>query len=327
MEKAPRILVVDDKKIIRTTLTQLLEDEGYPVATAANGAEALKTYKDDHFPIVITDIYMPEMTGIELLAAIKSINEKTQVIVMTSYASIDTAITTLRSGAYDYLTKPFEDIELVSKVVRHAADKIRLEDNADRLVEKLKEKTKELEAANQYLKKLASRDSLTGLYNHRYFQENLSAEINRARRYQRPFSLMFIDLDFFKIYNDTHGHLSGDRLLTELAGLFIESFRKTDIICRYGGDEFAVILPEASKEEARTIAAKLHALVSTHPFEGRESLPGNRVTISIGFATYAEDGTDATSLLQHADEIMYAAKDNRGRFGEPEKNYALIDSF
>lgn len=326
MEIRPRILVVDDKEIIRTTLTQLLEDEGYAVTTAANGAEALAIYEDAFFPIVITDIYMPEMTGIELLAAIKAINLKTQVIVMTSYASIDTAITTLRAGAYDYLTKPFEDIELVSKVVRNAAEKIRLEDNADQLVEKLKEKTKELERANQHLKKLASRDSLTGLYNHRYFQENLSAELNRARRYQRSFSLMFIDLDYFKIYNDTHGHLSGDKLLTDLAGLFMESFRKTDIICRYGGDEFAVILPEASKQETRTIAAKLHTLISRHPFEGREALPGHRVTISIGFATYAEDGTDATSLLEHADQIMYAAKENRGRFGALEKVYALIDS-
>lgn len=320
------ILVVDDEEIIRTTMTQLLEEDGFAVTSATNGAEALAIYKNKRFPIVITDIYMPEMTGIELLSAIKAIDSETQVIVMTSYASIDTVITALRSGAYDYMTKPFDDIELVSNVVRNATEKIRLKEKTNQLIEMLKWKTDQLEVANSHLRKLASRDGLTGLYNHRFFQESLAAELNRSIRYQHPFSLLFIDLDFFKIYNDTNGHLSGDKLLTDLAHLFEESFRKTDIICRYGGDEFAVILPEASKKETRNIAAKLHEQVAQYPFDGCEALPGHRVTVSIGFATYAEDGTDTTSLLNHADQIMYAAKRNRGRFGETEKIYCAIDS-
>lgn len=317
MEQALRILVVDDKEIIRTTITQVLEDDGYEVISAANGADALALYKEEHFPIVITDIYMPKMTGIDLLAAIKQIDEKTQVIVMTSYASIDSAVATIRSSAYDYLTKPFEDIELISNVVRRAAEKVRLERRTEHLIEMLKQKTEQLEQSNAQLKTLATRDSLTGLHNHRYFQESLTAELNRAKRYHHPFSLLFIDLDFFKTFNDTNGHLEGDKLLIALSNLFLESFRKTDIICRYGGDEFAVILPEESNRSARTLAAKLHAQVAEHPFEGREAMPLGRVTISIGIATYPDNETDAESLLKHADQIMYEAKKKRGQFSEP----------
>ena len=318
MEQTLRILVVDDKEIIRTTITQVLEDDGYKVVTASNGVEALAVYEKEHFPIVITDIYMPEMTGIDLLAAIKEIDDTTQVIVMTSYASIDSAISTTRAGAYDYLTKPFEDIEVISNVVRRAAEKVRLEQKTRHLVEMLKLKTEQLKQSNAHLQSLATRDSLTGLYNHRYFQENLTTELNRAQRYRRPFSLLFIDLDHFKTFNDTNGHLDGDKLLIALSNLFMESFRKTDIVCRYGGDEFAVILPEASKQKAHMLAAKLHARVADQPFDGREVMPEGRVTISIGTATYPDDETDAVGLLRHADQIMYEAKKNRGQFKVPE---------
>lgn len=317
MAHALGILVVDDKETIRTPIAQLLEDDGYEVATATNGAEALALYEQERFPIVITDIYMPKMTGIDLLAAIKKIDEKTQVIVMTSYVSFDSAIATIRSGAYDYLIKPFDNMAQVSNVVRRAAEKIKLEWKTDHLIEMLKQKTEQLEKSNAHLQSLATRDNLTGLYNHRYFQESLTAELNRAQRYQRQFSLLFIDMDYFKTYNDTQGHLEGDRLLIDLSNLFLSSFRKTDIVCRYGGDEFAVILPEASRKKACKIAAKLHARVSDHPFYGREAMPLGRVTISIGLATYPDHDTDAEGLLHHADRFMYEAKKKRGQFKSP----------
>jgi diguanylate cyclase (GGDEF)-like protein len=317
MEQTLRILVVDDKEIIRTTITQVLEDDGYEVVNAENGEEALALYEKEQYPIVITDIYMPKMTGIDLLAAIRKINQKTQVVVMTSYASVDSAIATIRSSAYDYLVKPFEDIELISNVVRRAAEKIRLQQQTEHLIKMLKKKTEQLEQSNAKLKSLATRDSLTGLYNHRYFQESLVAELNRAKRYRRPFSLLFIDLDFFKTFNDTNGHQQGDKLLKALSNLFLETFRKTDIVCRYGGDEFAVILPEESNQSARQIAAKLHARVADYPFEGREVMPQGCVTISIGIATCPDDETNAESLIKHADRIMYESKSNRGQFSLP----------
>jgi diguanylate cyclase (GGDEF)-like protein len=295
----------------------VLEDDGYEVATAANGADALALFEQERFPIVITDIYMPKMTGIDLLAAIKKIDEKTQVIVMTGYVSIDSAIATIRSGAYDYLIKPFDNIAVVSNVIGRAAEKIRLERKTDRLIEMLKQKTEQLEKSNAHLQSLATRDNLTGLYNHRHFQESLTAELNRAQRYQRQFSLLFIDLDYFKLYNDTQGHLQGDRLLIDLSNLFLSSFRKTDIICRYGGDEFAAILPEASWQKACIIAAKVHGRVADHPFYGREALPQGRVTISTGLATYPDHDATAEGLLRHADRLLYEAKENRGQYRAP----------
>ena len=312
MAQALGILVVDHKETIRTDIAQMLEDDGYEVATAANGADALALYEQERFSIVITDIYMPKMTGIDLLAAIKEIDEKTQVIVMTSYVSFDSAIATIRSGAYDYLIKPFDNIALVSNVVR-SADKIELEWKTDRLIEMLKQKTEQLEKSNAHLQSLATRDNLTGLYNHRYFQESLTAELNRAQRYQRQFSLMFIDLDYFKSYNDTLGHLEGDRLLIDLSNLLLISFRKSDIVCRYGGDEFAVILPEASRQKACMIAAKLHARVADHPFYRREAMPQSRVTISIGLAQdkiIRNVGKELNSLINKADEKLLIAKNS-----------------
>jgi diguanylate cyclase (GGDEF)-like protein len=317
MVQALGILVVDHKETVRTAIAEVLEDDGYEVATAANGADALALYEQERFPIVITDIYMPKMTGIDLLAAIKKIDEKTQVIVMTSYVSFDSAIATIRSGACDYLIKPFDNIAVVSNVIGRVAEKIQLEWKTHHLIEMLKQKTEQLEKSNAHLQSLATRDNLTGLYNQRYFQERLTAELNLAQRYQRQFSLLFIDLDYFKLYNDTQGHLQGDRLLIDLANLFLSSFRKTDIVCRYGGDEFAVILPETPWQKARMIAAKVKGWVADHPFYGRETLPQGRVTISIGLVAYPDHDADAKGLLRHADRLLYEAKKNRGRFGAP----------
>lgn len=312
MVQKQRLLVVDNKETDRTTIAKLLEADGYTVTTAANGAQALAIFKQHPFPIVITDIYMPEMTGLDLLSAVKEISDATQVIMTTRFASIDDAICALRSGAGDYLIKPFDDKATITEVVQRAARKIRSACKAHRLIKTLRHKNQRLEVTNLHLKKLATRDSLTGLYNHRHFHETLAVEINRVKRYHRPFSLLFIDLDNFKIFNDTNGHVSGDKLLLELSNLFLDSFRKTDIVCRYGGDEFGVIIPEATRQEACCIAGKLHQIVAEHPFAGRKVLPQQRVTISIGVATCPDDGMDAGSLLRHADTLMYDMKKIRG---------------
>jgi len=314
MQEDKRILVVDDEEALRATISQVLADEGYTVTVAANGAEALEIYQKEPFCLVMTDIVMPQFSGIELLNAIKAINPGAQIIVMTSYASLDTALAALRAGAYDYLTKPFEDIDLITSTTERAWEKVQLIQENKKLVAQLQMQTEFLEQANKQLKELAIRDGLTGLHNHRSFQEKMIAELNRAQRYAKPFSLLFIDLDYFKTYNDTNGHLKGDDLLRELAKLFMQTFRKTDIVARYGGDEFAAILPETDKEQTRQLAAKLHQLVAEHPFANRETMPGKRITVSIGSSTYPADGQNTHTLMSHADQVMYAAKISRGSF-------------
>ena len=314
MAEKPRILVIDGKDRFRLILEKLLEAAGYNVTAKTTGAEALAAHIQRPFPLVITDVEIPDMTGIELLQLIKEQNDLTEVVVMNSYGSIDTAINAMRAGAYDFLIKPFKNREMICNTANRALEKFNLHRQNQTLIEALKQHNMALEATNTRLKELATHDDLTGLYNHRYFQERLKLEINRSKRYPKPFSILFIDLDHFKIYNDTNGHLAGDRLLKTVADLFVKSFRKTDMVARYGGDEFVVVLPETPEALARFIAAKLHQRIAGYPFQYCDRMPDKHITISIGMATYPQDGTTPNTLLHQADQMLYRGKKQRGRF-------------
>jgi diguanylate cyclase (GGDEF)-like protein len=258
-QKPLRILVADDEQSLRTIVSQVLGEDGHAVTTVASGEEALTVFRKQPFPLVITDIRMGGMSGIDLLQNVKKMSPDTAVIIMTSHASLDTAITALRTGAYD-------------------------------------------------LKNLAIRDGLTTLYNHRYFQEALAVELVRSRRYTRNVSLVFMDVDYFKKYNDAHGHPDGDKVLIALSNIFRDSVRVSDIVARYGGEEFVLLLPETTKENALRVAEFIRKKVSDHPFPGRETQPLGRVTISLGVATFPQDGTDGSSLIERADKALYEAK-------------------
>jgi len=304
-----RILVADDDESLRSVLQQVLSMDGHEVTLAASGEEALATFKKAPCWLVITDIRMGKMSGMDLLKEIKRLSPDTQVIIMTSHAALDTAVTAIQAGAYDYLAKPFEDIALISSVARRALDKIRLTVENKNLVKKLKRQNEELERANSTLKDLSIRDGLTDLYNHRYFQENLAQEIPRSERHGKKFSLVFLDVDFFKQYNDTHGHPAGDTVLIALAKLLKGALRKSDILARYGGEEFVLILPETSRENAFAVAENIRKKIADHPFPGRETQPHGMITVSMGIAVFPEDGRDGSALLQHADSALYRAKE------------------
>jgi len=311
-KKPVRILVADDDESLRSILKQVLSMDGYEVNLTSSGEEALAAFKKEPFPLIITDIRMGKMSGIQLLQEVKRLRPDTQVIIITSNATLDTAITAIQAGAYDYLTKPFDDIALISSVARRAVEKIRLIEENKSLLEKLKRKNEELEFVNLTLKELTIRDGLTGLYNHRHFQETLAVEILRSKRHAKTFSLVFLDVDFFKQYNDTHGHLHGDAVLVALSKLLIAGLRKSDVAVRYGGEEFVLLLPETSKENAFALAGTIREKIAVHPFPGRETQPQGKVTVSMGIAAFPEDGSDSSTLLHRADEALYQAK-NGGR--------------
>jgi len=302
------LLVVDDEETLRSVVSQVLEADGFLVSEAASGEEALVAFRERLHPLVITDIRMGGMSGIELLTEIKRHNPGTQVVIMTSHASLDSALSAMRAGAYDYLIKPFESLDLISAVAGRAAEKARLVAQNRELLDQLQHANEELQEVNRALKEMAVRDGLTSLYNHRHFQEALAQEIARSQRSGKPCSVAFMDVDNFKAYNDTHGHPDGDRLLRTLSEILMSHLRCSDLAARYGGEEFVLLLPETPKAAALRIAEGLRVKVEQEHFPGREQQPLGRVTISIGVASYPEDGSDAATVMACADQRLYKAK-------------------
>jgi len=151
-------------------------------------------------------------------------------------------------------------------------------------------------------------DGLTGLYNHRYFQDRLEEEIERTKRYGASLSLLMIDVDDFKVYNDANGHIAGDILLVELSKIMLQAFRKVDAVSRYGGEEFAIILPSTKKKGAMTIAGRICQRVASSHFPNQKVMPEGKITLSIGVVTFPEDGLDKMNLIDRADKLLYKAK-------------------
>jgi diguanylate cyclase (GGDEF)-like protein len=166
------------------------------------------------------------------------------------------------------------------------------------------EKTKLLESTRL----LAITDGLTGLYNHRHFRQQLNVEISRADRYHRSLSFMMIDIDFFKHYNDTNGHLKGNEVLKEMGGILKEMSREVDIVARYGGEEFSIIMPETERRRALTLAQRLRKRIASHKFENARKQPNKKLTVSIGLAAYPEHAGTAFELIEQADKALYEAK-------------------
>ena len=301
-----RILVVDDEVHIVELLTSILEEEGYEVVGVSCAEEALGYLDSTMVPLVITDIRMSGMSGLELIGEIKKLNAATEIIVITSHASIESAISALRAGAYDYVLKPFDDIEVISAAVKRAHEKSSLVKENTALLERLSEFNDQLMKANNSLKDRVNKDGLTSVFNHRYFQDALKSEFVRAQRYHVPFAVIFIDLDDFKAINDTYGHLVGDTVLVSVAELIMKNVRETDLVARYGGEEFILLLPETEQEGAVACAENIRKSVAAiNICDLKEPL---NITISAGVALYDEDCKSAQEVVRESDAALYQAK-------------------
>lgn len=297
--KPHRVLVVEDSEFMRRILEGHLRDMGYKVTSVANGREAIEKLAVLHHPIVITDLVMPEMDGLELCRTIRERNGAGYIylIMLTSHGSKEEMIRGLEAGADEYLIKPVNRAELM----------VRLK-TADRII------TLESSLRQSYeeIKALAVKDPLTKVYNRRYLDERLVHEVKRAFRFTRPLSLIMFDIDHFKLINDTFGHTAGDKVLVECADLISGSIRKeVDWIARYGGEEFAVVLPETRLPGAVTAAERLRAKLASRPAcaHGLDI----RVTASFGVSNFTpqshkEDLSKAAALVTAADEGLYKAK-------------------
>ncbi len=297
-----KILIVDDLSVNVQLQKTVLSAKGYEVAVARNGLEALQKVELDPPDLILLDIMMPTMDGFEVCKRLKN-NEGTRfipIIIVTALDEVEDKIKGIEAGADDFIIKPFNKHELLARVksllrIKHLHDQ-------------LEDKVRELEEAQKRLRELAITDGLTDLHNYRFFKEQLTHEIDRAKRHNLHFSIIMLDIDHFKKYNDTHGHLAGDAVLKNMAQLLRQNVRKIDIAARYGGEEFALVLIETNKTAARFVAQKLKKLVAEYPFSFRESQPNGKLTISMGVSTYPDDGTSYQKLVDIADKRLYQAK-------------------
>jgi len=473
-----RVLVVDDEAAVRRLLTEVCRREGYEVVTVGDGATALEILEKTFFPVCVVDLHMPHVDGLQVLRHIKKLYPTSQVIIFTAYGEIETAVQTLRLGAYDYLQKPLTDTDLIRASVSRALERWRLAEDNARLLTDLKEANQELERrrrqhlqyinyigqamggalrsedvtrvllravldstgcdgagvlilpgpdrthawaltdgrkgfsplaqealveamlgqlpeisrpdletvelqdlrtagagepneetwrryefrllevrdqlngvavlashteepfgeeainffailvnqasialANAFLfartRELATRDGLTGLYNHRHFFELLEAEIGRAERHDEEVAIIMLDLDNrgkgvgLKVVNDTYGHQAGDDLLRGIGQLIKSMVRRADVVARYGGDEFIIMAPETGGEQVVLLARRVLARLYSTPF----SIAGTKVhvTASSGAAVFRPGGGQtADSVVSLADRGLYLAKGRGG---------------
>ena len=427
-----RILIVDDEPNVLDVLKQHLEIEGYECLASVSPIEALNLLREQPFDALLTDMLMPEMNGTEVVRRAKEAAPDLAVIVITVVLEVRRAIEAIRTGADDYVLKPFNlgEISLsLSKVLEKRRLVIENREHQEKLESRISLATHDLEDVNrelretkeylenllhstvdaiittstsgtiefvnegalhmlghergelvgmdvarlcagganeiafirralqgckplqnyeseltrkdggvvpvnmslspvrnaddqivsvlavckdvteqkrleQQLKEMSIKDSLTGLYNHRNFFDRLEAEIERAKRQGHPLSILLLDIDQFKSYNDTHGHLEGDEVLKSMTKVLRESTREhVDVGFRYGGDEFTVILPEAGDDQALQIAERIR--------KGFEAQQFDNLTLSIGLMSYAE-GVSLRSMVHFADSVMYEAKRSGG---------------
>ena len=289
-----QILIVDDDVAVRNTMNEYISTAGYQSDAVSCAEEALEILENKSYHVVITDILLPAMGGLELTKIIKK-DRDSDVIVMTGYSDDYSYEEAINIGASDFVIKP-----------------VRLEELLLRLKRVLKERdlTKERIRMMEKLQKLAVTDGLTKLYNSRSFYTQLETEVDRFNRYKHPLALLLLDLDHFKDYNDTYGHLVGDKVLVRFSQIIKSCLRANDTAYRYGGEEFTVILPETGGEEAGLVAQRIRAALENErfaPINGKEV----KITISIGVTEY-QPKEELSSFIQRADRAMYRSK-QKGR--------------
>ena len=284
-----KVLIVDDAPDTLDIIQKLLSFEGYEVILAATGEEGVKKVVEEKPDVVLMDISLPGINGTEALKRIRTINPIQSVIMLTAFATVENAIHSLKEGASDFVKKPFENEHLIH-IVNQALEKSRT------LTEK--------EKLEEEVRRLSITDDLTGLYNHRHFFKTLESELTRLRRQKTSLSLLMLDVDNFKRYNDTHGHVEGDRVLKKIGEIIKHSIRhNVDSGYRYGGDEFASLLIGASLEQALTIAERIRLTIEEAGFKD--------ITVSVGLAEF-QDGFDLERFVKSADDAMYVAKHSGG---------------
>jgi len=302
------ILIVDDNPQNIQVLGNLMEGKGYDVAVAMNGGQVLDFIKDEKPDLILMDIMMPGMDGYAVCGMLKQNPETADipVIFLTAKTEDDDIVLGLKTGAVDYVTKPFSETVLFARIRTHVELK-KSRENIRRAKEELEKRNLKLQAAMKDLELAARTDSLTGLYNRRYMQNRLDEELVRVKRNKKDFTVVMSDIDFFKRINDAHGHECGDHVLKFMAGTLRSGIREQDIVSRWGGEEFIILLPETDKKGGLVLSEKIRKAIEASVF--RYSDMDLRLTMTFGVATYRpEESID--ELLKRADDALYAGKES-----------------
>jgi two-component system cell cycle response regulator len=294
--KPIKVLIAEDDAVSAKILQKNIKDWGYEVVLARDGKQAWQVLRDEEIGLAVLDWMMPEINGIELCKRIRQANvqnenhEYTYIILLTARDEQKDLIKGFSVGADDYITKPFNHLEL----------KARLK-TGKRLID-----------SQRQLQEQANRDGLTGLWNRKRMYRILEKEINRAQRINHPLATLMIDIDHFKKINDTNGHLSGDIVLHAVSFILKKSVRNYDEICRYGGDELLIILPNCGHKETKKIAERLRQAVLAQKIKTENTTLN--ITISLGGVSTGKRFTELKpeTLISISDEALLQAK-NHGR--------------
>jgi two-component system cell cycle response regulator len=298
--KGAKVLLVDDRRSSYERIASLLSAE-HAVDVEADPHEALFHAAEGEYDLLIVSLGLESFDGLRLCSQVRSLDRTRNVPILVIAEVEDNArlLRGLEIGINDYLVRPIDKNELLARVrtqVRKKRFSARLRDNVQLSLE------------------MAITDGLTGLYNRRYMESHVVTLVEQAQTRGKPLALLIVDIDFFKSINDTHGHDAGDDVLREFAIRLKKSIRGIDLACRYGGEEFVVVMPETDMAVASVVAERIRRRIATEPFavdKGAKAVP---VTISIGLAALGAAGDSAASLLKRADQALYRAKrDGRNR--------------
>lgn len=281
------ILIIDDDILSVKALTYILENEGYLVTSINNGSEAFSMACDIKPDVILLDIILPGIDGFDICRLLKSDSELEgiPIIMITSKTDGYDLKRALELGAFDYIKKPIDSIETIARI----QSALRFSQSQNRLRE------------------MATRDGLTGLYNHALLVELLDKELEKKKRKNGDLAFCMLDIDYFKKVNDTYGHLMGDKVLKDVSGILISMTRASDVIGRYGGEEFGIILPDIGKGNVIKLCERIRTKIEEFEF----NLNGVyiRATISIGiYHNSSIRNIGSSEIIKNADEALYIAK-------------------
>ena len=305
-----KVLFVDDEPGVLAGLERQLRGQ-YDVHTRLCGIEGLEALRDHGpFPVVVSDMRMPEMNGSQFLSRVRTISPETERILLTGHADVETAVSAVNDGQiFRYLLKPC-DKETLVEALQEAIQR------HDRYLA-----TRRLLASNQELQMLAMEDPLLGIGNRRAMERDLDYTHSAAIRYMRLYSIILLDVDHFKLYNDCYGHQLGDQALIKIATHIKTSVRSADKLFRYGGEELLLLLPETDQEGADVLARRLVQSIHDREIEHKDSKYGV-LTVSAGISGFdprTDTESDWHGLIARADQALYRAKSaGRNRVELPE---------